>query len=77
MANWDGTVQFVDLDRPMNDNSNLVLDCRASGVHFGEGSGKDDRIFFQAVKPDIPAERQRYNLSRNVLPIDIYVLYKR
>jgi hypothetical protein len=77
MANWDGTVQFVDLNKPMNDNSRLVLDCRSSGVHFGEGSGKADRIFFQAVKADISAERQRYRLSRNLLPIDIYVVYKR
>jgi peptidoglycan hydrolase-like protein with peptidoglycan-binding domain len=75
IANWDGTVSYVDMEKPKDNNSEILLDCSASGVHFGEVAGKRNSIFFLGVKPDIASERTKYGLSNLVLPGDIYYAF--
>ena len=76
LASWDGTVESIDLDKPAASNAAKLLDCSAGGAHFGEvAGGTGGTVLFQAVKPDIAAERAKYGLSTNVLPVDIYYAF--
>lgn len=75
-ATWDGVVYTNDLGKPKGESTEVLLDCKASGMHFGEGSGRREALFFLGVKPDIAGERAKYGLSNSVLPGDIYFAFK-
>jgi hypothetical protein len=77
LATWDGLVEMINFSRSQSDNTQVLLDCKSSGVHFGEATGRKDAFLFLATPADIANERARYHLAGDVLPADIYYAYKK
>lgn len=77
IASRDGMVYTIDADGPNSDNTEVLADCRKSGVHFSEAAGTGDGVFFLVVKNQIDAERRKYGIASDAYPDDIYYLYRR
>ena len=77
VAAWDGIIETIDPTRPRSDNTQVLADCRTSGVHFGEAAGSTAGIYFLGGEPDIAGERRKHYLANDVFPLDIYYLFKK
>jgi hypothetical protein len=75
LGNWDGTIEMIDMDKPKTSDATMMLDCSASGIHFGEATGRLQGVLFQSVPADIVGGRTKYRLSTSVLPVDIYYAF--
>jgi hypothetical protein len=71
VATWDGMVETFQIGSEMV-STNVLLNCKSWGVHFGEATGSSGDFFFLATGGDIPATRERYHLEPSVMPVDIY-----
>jgi hypothetical protein len=77
VATWDGLVETIDLGRPKSDATRPLLDCKASGAHFGEAAGGASGIYFLGAEADMSGAKRKYNLANDVFPSDIYYLSRK
>lgn len=70
VATWDGLVETFQVAR--TNTTRVLLDCKASGVHFGEATGSSTDFFFLAAERDLDKIRRRYHVDPSVLPVDIF-----
>jgi hypothetical protein len=75
LGTYDGLVEMIDIGRPKSDNTQILLDCKSSGSHFAEATGREDAFFFLATRADIATERAQYHLAPDVFLTEIYYAY--
>ena len=76
VATWTGEIEEISLDGLSATNGKVTLDCSKSGMHFGEAAGGEKGIFFLGVDPDPDAVKRRIGMGDDVLPNDVYYVYK-
>lgn len=81
VATWDGLVETIELDRdpgrPRAEATKTLLDCKASGAHFGEAAGSASGVYFLGAEADLAGAKRKYDLGKDVFPSDIYYLSKK